>query len=401
MHNWTKFFGGILLVAGTTIGAAMLALPVSAGISGFIPSLILFIIFWLYMTYTALLFLEVNTWSGQRTNLLTMAKMTLGKGGEAICWTAYLFLLYSLLTAYIAGSTAIIGDLLTTYFNFSYPAAWYGIPLVLLLAYLLLKGTAHVDYWNRFLMVGLVVTYCAMILMLSPYVEIAKLERTDWPLSFTVVSVVATAYGFHIIIPSLYSYMHGDIKILKWVLLIGSFIPLIVYTLWQMVALGIIPFEGAEGLLQGYQEGANGASLLAATINTPVLSLIAQLFSFFAIVTSFIGVALGLCDFLADGFKLQRTPSNNLLLVCLVFIPPFIISVTYARAFLTALEISGAYGVVFLLGLMPAIMVWRGRYTQKRFHGYTAPGGKFTLIAAIAFSIFVIGLEIAKSLQLV
>ncbi|MFA6916319.1 MAG: aromatic amino acid transport family protein [Parachlamydiales bacterium] len=400
MHNWAKFLGGILLVAGTTIGAAMLALPVSAGVAGFIPSLVLFICFWLYMTYTALLFLEVNTWSGQRTNLLTMAKMTLGRPGEAISWTAYLFLLYSLLTAYIAGSSAIISDLLTSTFNIPPLGAWCGIPLVLLLAYLLLRGTAHVDYWNRFLMIGLAVSYSAMLIMLSPYVETEKLIRSDWPTAFSVVSVVATAYGFHIIIPSLYSYMHGDIKILKWTLLIGSFIPLVIYALWQMIALGIIPFEGANGLLQGYQKGANGATLLANAINTPVLSLIAQLFSFFAIVTSFIGVALALCDFLADGFKLQRTHTNNLMLVCLVFIPPFLIAITYARAFLTALEISGAYGVVFLLGLMPALMVWRGRYIQKRFEGYAAPGGKITLIAAMLFSFLVIGLEIAKSLSL-
>lgn len=397
-HHWTKFLGGILLVTGTTVGAAMLALPVSTGIAGFFPSLTLFLAFWVFMTYTALLFLEINTWTGQRSNLLTMAKMTLGIPGETVCWTAYLFLLYSLMTAYIAGSSAIINNLMVNVFNAPSLGAWCGIPLLLLLAYLLIKGTSYVDYLNRFLMIGFVISFFAMIVVLFPYVDTTNLERADWPFSFHVISIVATAYGFHIIIPSLYSYLHGDIKVLKWTLIIGSFIPLLIYTLWQFVALGIIPLGGPGGLLEGYQEGFDGATLLAYAIHSPLLGSIAQIFSFFAIVTSFIGVALSLCDFLADGFHLKRTHKNNLLLVCLVFIPPFIIASTYARAFLTALEVSGAYGVVFLLGLAPAIMVWKGRYSQNRNGDYRAPGGKPALVAAILFSFFAIGLEVARTM---
>ena len=39
----TKIIGGTLLVAGTAIGAGMLALPVLTGMAGFVPSLFLFL----------------------------------------------------------------------------------------------------------------------------------------------------------------------------------------------------------------------------------------------------------------------------------------------------------------------------------------------------------------------
>ena len=57
-----KTLGAILLVSGTTIGAAMLALPVVTGLAGFIPTALLFILFWAFMLFTAFLILEVNLW---------------------------------------------------------------------------------------------------------------------------------------------------------------------------------------------------------------------------------------------------------------------------------------------------------------------------------------------------
>ncbi len=87
----SKLAGGILLVSGTTIGAGMLALPVVTGMAGLLPTLLLFLVFWIFMTYTALLMLEVNLWMKDHSNMITMAKETLGKwgksqAGELICF---------------------------------------------------------------------------------------------------------------------------------------------------------------------------------------------------------------------------------------------------------------------------------------------------------------------------
>lgn len=396
MHHWTKFVGGILLVAGTTIGAAMLALPVSMGMAGFIPSLLLFIAFWAFMTYTALLFLEVNTWTGQRTNIITMATETLGRTGTVICWSAYLFLLYALMTAYIAGSASSINEMLTKIADQPACGVVCIFPLLLLFTFFLIRGTVHLDYLNRFLMFGLVVSYFLMVFLLVPYIDVDMLSRTEWKYSLSAASIVATSFGFHIIIPSLYSYMHADIKLLKKTLIIGSIIPLLVYIVWQAIALGIIPVEGAFGLREGYLLGTNGAALLAPAVGSTFLSYTSILFSFFAIATSFIGVSLSLCDFLADGLKIKRTLSGNIFLSLLTFLPPLVIVLTNPRAFLTALEAAGAFGVVLLLGLMPALMVWSGRYRQKRPSIYLTPGGKPALALAILFSLIVIGLEIAN-----
>ena len=78
--------GGMLLIAGSCIGAGMLGLPIVTGLSGFFPSLIMFFCGWLFMTSTALLLVEVNGWFSRQVNLLTMTQHTLGKWGQGICW---------------------------------------------------------------------------------------------------------------------------------------------------------------------------------------------------------------------------------------------------------------------------------------------------------------------------
>lgn len=79
-----RTLGGVLLVAGTTIGAGMLALPIVTGFAGFWPSALMLIVFWVFMTYTALLLLEVNLWMEKPGgNMIAMAEMTLGKGEKS------------------------------------------------------------------------------------------------------------------------------------------------------------------------------------------------------------------------------------------------------------------------------------------------------------------------------
>lgn len=392
----SKLVGGVLLVAGTTIGAGMLALPVSTGMAGFLLSLLLFVCYWVYMTFTAFLMLEVNLWMGNENNLTSMARLTLGRVGQGISWLVYLFLLYSLTTAYIAGGGPIVVDAIRSVTEVNLPE-WAGaLPLLAIFGFFVYKGTRSVDYVNRLLMLGLVVAYFFMVVFLTPHVDKTLLEYVNWRYALVGVSVVATSFGFHIIIPSLVTYLDRDIKKLKTVLLIGSLIPLCVYISWEFLALGIIPITGANGLMEGYVNGSNGVHLMTAFIGHSAIAMVATFFSFFAIVTSFLGVSLSLSDFLADGLSIEKTRSGRLLLYVMTFLPPLVITLIDPRAFLSALEYAGAFGVVTLLGLFPALMVWSGRYVKNLAPeaAYRVPGGKLALLAAIIVSVAVIALEV-------
>lgn len=392
-----RIFGGVLLIAGTTVGAGMLAMPISTGLAGFYPSLVLFLIYWVYMTYTAFLFLEVNLWMAGDINLITMASKTLGIGGKVVAWVFYLFLLYALTTAYIAAGGPIFVDFIRSVTTLSLPQ-WLGsIPLLFIFGYFVFRGTSSVDIVNRILMCGLIIAYIALVSLLAPHIHPEYLKRAEWQYIPLAVSLVATSFGFHIIIPSLTAYLNHDISSLIKTLLIGSFFPVIIYVLWEFVMLGNLLIDGPHGVTSAFISGVSGASLIVEIFaNVPWVHFAIKSLAFFVIITSFLGVSLSLLDFLADGTGIEKTRTGRLFLILLTFAPPLLFVLIYPRAFFTALEYAGAFGVVILLGLLPALMVWRGRYHLNYAYTFRTPGGKPALLGVIFFSIIVVLIEVGN-----
>jgi tyrosine-specific transport protein len=117
----------------------------------------------------------------------------------------------------------------------------------------------------------------------------------------------------------------------------------------------------------------------------------ARFFSFFAIVTSFLGVALGLADFLTDGFKIKKTWEGRLVACALTFIPPLIFVFTYQRGFYLALEHAGAF-VAILLGILPCLMAWK----LKSAPFYQSVMGKTLLLSIMIFSLLVVIIDLLQ-----
>lgn len=74
MKNRT--LGSILIVAGTTIGAGMLAMPLAAAGVGFTGIVCLLIGLWMLMSYTSLLLVEVYQHNPANMGLGSVAKNT-------------------------------------------------------------------------------------------------------------------------------------------------------------------------------------------------------------------------------------------------------------------------------------------------------------------------------------
>jgi len=400
MTDVGKILGGVLLVAGTTIGAAVLALPVTTGLVGFYPTIGLFLIFWVLMTFAALLFLEVNLWiDDENVNIISMAHATLGRVGESICWVLFLFLLYTLTTAYMAVSGPLFLQILYLVTGIEFPS-WVGpIPLILIFSFFIYEGALYVDYANRFLMFGLLISFVILNSWLLPHIDLDLLKYHNYHFIPLAVAQVAVSFGYHIIIPTLTRYLHRDVRGLTWVLLIGGTIPLIVNGIWIFVALGNIPLEGPHGLIQGYYEGQHAVDLIATALGHSWLAVVAKCFLFFCIVTSFLGVSLSLRDFLADGLGIKKTAAGRWLLYFLTFIPPLLCAITIHRAFYTALDYAGVLGVLVLLVVMPIAMTWWGRY-RRGFEStqFRAPGGKVALIAALILASGLIVMEVFNKL---
>ncbi len=397
-----KVFGGILLIASIAIGAGMLALPISTGPGGFYNAIFLFISAFLFMLYSLFLLLEINLWLPEGSNIISMADSVLGRTGRYLTWFFYLLLLYAVIAAYISGGGSIVVHLLDHSFQTSAPD-WLGSLLFLLLfGVFIYFGTKPVDYLNKLLTFSLILSYLLLVVFIFPHTKLEYLSAGRPNYLWATLPIIVLSFTSHLILPSLRTYLNSNIADLKKVLFYGSCIPLTLYLLWEFLILSTVPIHGSQGLISILTSGTPVVALtsnLNQQLGVSFIGHIATIFSFFALLTSFLGASLSLKHFLMDGFDLSHSLKGRLEALIFTFLPPFFFVLFYPQGFVFTLSYAGVF-VAVLFGILPTIMAWRGRYIQKREALYTAPGGKAGLLIMLLGSLIIIGLQIAHTLNL-
>lgn len=161
--------------------------------------------------------------------------------------------------------------------------------------------------------------------------------------------MIFTSFGFHGSVPSIVSYMDGNVRKLRWVFITGSAIPLVAYIFWQVATLGSIDSTTFMGLLANHA-GLNGLlQALREMVASPHVELAVHLFADLALATSFLGVALGLFDYLADLFQRSNTVGGRLQTGAITFLPPLAFALFYPRGFVMALGYAGVALAVLAL----------------------------------------------------
>lgn len=393
MKNRT--IGSVFIVAGTTIGAGMLAMPLAAVGIGFSTMMLLLVGLWLLMSYTALLLVEVYQYNDPHTGLGSIAKRYLGVGGQVITGLALLLLMYALTTAYISGAGELLSATLSSWIGHELSVTQGIIIFTVIGGAVVGIGTTSVDMINRLLFTAKVFFLIFMLIVMLPHVESVNL--TSMPVAYglilSAIPVIFTSFGFHGSVPSIVSYMNGDIKKLRIIFIIGSAIPLVAYILWQIATLGAIPTNTFMGIM-AQQSGLNGLlTAIRDVVATPRVNIAVNLFAALALATSFLGVALGLFDYLADLFKRSNRATGRAQSSLLTFVPPLVCAL-YFPNFVQALAYA-AIALSILALLLPALLVWKVRQEQNGADKYKVKGGKGALCIVFVCGLIVIGIQIA------
>ncbi|MFT3741263.1 MAG: aromatic amino acid transport family protein [Gammaproteobacteria bacterium] len=387
-----RLLGSIFLIAGTSIGAGMLALPVATANYGVFPAICLFVLCWLCMLATGLLLLEVNLWLKPETNIVSMAQHTLGVGGKIVAWITYLLLFYAVMSAYVSGMGDLVSKSLAGWLHWHISTVNGALALAILVGAAVYTGAHIVDYTNRFFFIAKILTYLAVLALLTSHVNVMQLSFFSTDKMWLALPVAIVSFGYQNLVPSLRVYLNNDVKKIRRAILIGSTVPLIVYILWEIVIIGVLPLEGPHGLkavLMGGQPATGLAQSLDFLLGKPWLSLLFKAFTFFAIATSFIGVSFSLFDFLIDSFQLKRNAKGKITSLVLTFLPPLLFAFFYPNGFVAALGYGGIF-VAILFGILPVLMVWSGRYWKKIATGYRVDTHYFGLILLLLFSVVII-----------
>lgn len=89
-------------MAGGTVGAGIIGLPVKTYRAGFVPSVAGLTVCWILLYFSGCLLLELSIWFGEESNMSSMAGVTLGNIAKIACVGMYLFVSGASLVAYIA-----------------------------------------------------------------------------------------------------------------------------------------------------------------------------------------------------------------------------------------------------------------------------------------------------------
>ncbi|EOL9039093.1 tyrosine transporter TyrP [Cronobacter sakazakii] len=390
MKNRT--FGSIFIVAGTTIGAGMLAMPLAAAGVGFGVTALLLFLLWGLMCYTALLLVEVYQHQPASTGLGTLALRYLGKPGQWLAGFSMLFLMYALTAAYISGAGELLASSLSQWTGIAITPATGVLAFTLVGGLIVSIGTHSVDLVNRLLFTAKTIFLVVMLAMMMPHIHQVNLLTlpVEKGLALSALPVIFTSFGFHGSVPSIVSYMKGDVRKLKLIFITGSAIPLVAYLFWQLATLGAIPSDTFMGLLATHA-GLNG--LLQAVrdvVASPHVELALHLFADLALATSFLGVSLGLFDYLADMFKRSRTVAGRAQSGLMTFVPPLAFSLFYPQGFVMALGYAGVALAVLAL-LLPSLLAWQSR--KRHPSGWQVAGGSLTLALVFACGIAIVAIQ--------
>ncbi|KAK4753723.1 hypothetical protein SAY87_001827 [Trapa incisa] len=386
----------IFLVAGTTVGAGILAIPAVTQESGFLASAITCIICWVFMVATGLLIAEVNVntmceMGSGGVSLVSMAMRTLGKVGVQIASWSYIFIHYALLVAYVARSSDILTNTL------GIPLWESGILFSLIMGGICYFGSQRViGAVNGILVFGIVISFAALVAVANGDLHWDALLRANFGAVPMSIPVIALSFVYQNVVPVICTNLEGDLSKVRTSIVLGTAIPLALFLVWNAVILGTITDidMGSDKIIDPLQQlrSSNGA-----------VGPIIEVFSLIAIATSYIGFVLGLSDFLADLLKLPSgQEQNSPLPYILTLVPPLILSLLDPEIFFKALDFAGTYGVLVLFGILPAAMSWSDRYSSSTNSSSLrlpelVPGGRITLAVLIGGSGFVIISELLEN----
>ena len=413
--------GASLLFAGTAVGAGMIALPAETLDAGFIPSISGLSVCWLFTYVTSMLTLEASWLAEEESDdsngggFLSISKMALGIPGEVITAALFWFLLTAIVVAYTAEGGQLIAQFAKEFTDTTAITPTVGSLLFAGgFASFAIAGTSRVDIINRAFVLGLVGTFIVIVGNVSPFVQVSNLlSHSDWTAVYPAgISIGILSFGAQNVVPTILQYLNYDPEKTKKAILLGSLIPLVLYTMWEAVFLGIIDGSTVDS------NSMEVVNVLGQVGGTTVTDLV-ELFSICAIGSSMAGASVSLVDFFVDAIELlskdgpesktENLPAINGInsvgagtrTVAAIFAltPPVIISYAFPDVFLTALEEAGLLGGVSLYGILPALCLLSLRPADNSSETKAMPGrlggGKVTLFALLAISSGLVLPEIA------
>ncbi|MDO4697008.1 MAG: aromatic amino acid transporter [Neisseria sp.] len=399
-----SLLGGALVITGTVIGAGMFANPTATSGIWFAGSLLVLLYTWFSMLSGGLMILEVNTHYPHGSSFDTMVKDLLGKTWNAVNGFSVAFVLYLLTYAYI-----FVGGNLTAQAAGSITGSEQPLYLGQLLFTAVFAGCVWlsakvVDRFSTLLIAGMVIAFFWATGGLIGSVQLPVLFDTEaaastsyWIYLAAALPVCLASFGFHGNVSSLLKYFNHDAPKVAKAIWIGTLIALVIYALWQLAVHGNLPRSAFAPVIAA--DGDVGVLIenLSQYVAVGNMGKILSFFAYMAIASSFLGVTLGLFDYLADLFKFDDGLTGRSKTAAVTFLPPLLFCLWKPTGFVTAIGYVGLAATVWT-AIVPSLMLYRARKKFTAAPSYRVYGGTWLIVWVFAFGVINIAAQLLSRL---
>ncbi len=383
-----SIMSGTAIIAGTVIGAGMFSLPVISAGMGFSWSFLWLVLTAFCMLHTGLLVLETNLNFPPGSSFDTFIGQTLGPRWKTLSNLSLVFVLYVLCYAFISGGASSLAQTLRTSMGLELSPLVPVVLYALVVAIIVWMGTAMVGRITSVIVAGMVISFALSIAQLMSGTTPALLldvQADYFVYSFAALPVYLASFGFHTNVPSLVKFYGKEPATISKCLVYGTLIALGVYAVWQAVTLGQISRDEWIPIIE---QGGNIGPMVATISGqdkTGMLMPLLTTFANLAVISSFLGGALGLFDFLADACGFKDDHLGRLKSTALTFLPPTVICMIFPNGFILAIGYVGLAAVILAIIIPvraakvsrqkfgnPLFRVWGGNRLLYFLYGYGA-----------------------------
>ena len=391
MNKQPSLLGGACIIAGVCVGAGMLALPLAGAGAWSLWATAAIVLTMLMMTLSGWLLLEAYKHYDLRASFNTVTRDVLGAPVNVINNLAVYFVGGILLYAYITRMGLMLHDIS----GGSLSPAIASILACLVGGAFVWHSTRAVDRVSVLLIVFMVATFLFSIYGLVGGVHLdILLNRLPHPAGsddgyaryvLAFLPVCLTSFGYHHSVTSMRAYYSEERQAARSILY-GTLLAMGIYLLWTLSIFGNLP-RGELGPIAAADSVEQLTAKLGAILHSSQLGNIINAFALGAVVSSFIGVGLGVFDYLADTFHFADNRLGRSQTWLATFLPPLVCSLLWPMGFTMAIGYAGAVATIWTC-MVPAALVWKTR-ARHGTTGYTVPGGAALLAAVFLYGVLV------------